>query len=81
MGGQGKYPREWLAQVPAIVFARLSNSEIRIILHPGSGLAGGGVPREVPIDKMPVDLRMPNTLLWVELDDSMEIVRIWRRDP
>jgi hypothetical protein len=26
-----------------------------------------------------VGLRMPNTLLWVELNDSMQVVKIWRR--
>ena len=77
---QSKYPREWLEQVPAVVFARLSNTEIRILLHPGNGLAEGGAPRDIPIDQVPADLRMPNTLLWVQLDHKMQVARVWKRD-
>jgi hypothetical protein len=80
MQGQSKYPREWLEQVPAVVFARLSNTEIRIFLHPGNALAEGGAPRDIPIDQIPADLRMPNTLLWVQLNDNMDVARVWKRD-
>jgi hypothetical protein len=79
--GPTKYPREWLEQVPAAVFARLNNAEVRILLHPGNGLAEGGAPRDIPIEQIPVELRMPNTLLWVQLDDDMRIARVWKRDP
>lgn len=50
------------------------------ILDPGVGHAGGGAERNVHASLVPAELRMPNTLLWVELNDSMEIVRVWRRD-
>jgi hypothetical protein len=75
-----KYPREWLDRVPAVVFASLIPDEVRIILFPGVGLAEGGAPRDVPTTLIPFELRMPNTPLWVQLDDDMNIVRVWRRE-
>ena len=75
-----KYPREWLERVPALVFGCLLSGEIRIVLHPGVGLADGGAPRDVPTELIPPELRMPNTLLWVQLNDNMQIIRVWRRE-
>lgn len=75
-----KYPREWLERIPAVVFACLIPGEFRIMLHPGVGLADGGSPLDVPVDEIPFDLRVPNTPIWVQLDDSFRIMRIWRRD-
>lgn len=75
-----KYPADWLKKVPAVVFGSLARGQIRVLLHPGNGLADGGAPRDVPAVQLPVDLRMPNTLLWVELDESMSIARVWKRD-
>jgi hypothetical protein len=75
-----KYPREWLERVPAVVFACLIPRELRITLHPGAGLADGGAPHDVPIEIVPPELRLPNTPLWVQLDDAMNVVRAWRRD-
>ncbi len=75
-----KYPREWLERVPAVVFACLLPGELRIIVHPGVGLADGGAPWNVPIDLIPPELRMPNTPLWLKLDEQMNILEVWRRD-
>jgi hypothetical protein len=75
-----KYPREWLERVPAQVFACLIPGELRIILHPGVGLADGGIPWNVSMSKIPFELRMPNTPLWLELDDDLNILRVWRRE-
>ena len=75
-----KYPAEWFERIPAVVFASLSAGEIRIILHPGVGLAQGGAPRDIPVEQIPFELRIPNTPLWVQLDESMNVVRVWRRD-
>ena len=75
-----RYPREWLARVPAVVFASLQAGELRLILHPGAGLADGGVPRDVPIAQIPPELRMPNTPLWIHFDDDWNIVRVWGRE-
>ena len=74
------YPREWLDQVPAVVFACLLPGELRIILHPGVGLADGGAPHDVPAALVPPDLWLPNTPLWVQLGDDMRVVRVWRRE-
>jgi hypothetical protein len=79
MTAAGKYPRECLERVPAEVFCCLIAGEMRIILCPGIGLAQGGAPRDIPMDLIPFDLRVPNTHLWVQLDDDMNIVRVWRR--
>ena len=76
MGTASKYPREWLERVPAEVFACLIPGELRITLLPGVGLANGGAP----IGLEPFELRMPNTRLWVRLDDDMNVTRAWRRE-
>jgi hypothetical protein len=74
------HPRKWLDRVPAVVFGCLLPGELRILVHPASGLAEGGAPRNVPIELIPPELRMPNTPLWLELDERMKIMRVWRRD-
>lgn len=78
--GDTKYPKEWLDRVPAIVFGSLYPGEIRIVLRPGSGLAQGGAPRDIAVDNVPPELRIPNTPLWVRLDDKLNVVMIWHRD-
>ena len=65
------------AKVPAVVFAHLLADEIRIILAPGYGM--GGAPRDIPLQLVPVALRLPNTRIWVQLNDQGSIVRVWRR--
>jgi hypothetical protein len=75
-----KYPREWLERVPAVVFACLVPGEFRILLCPGVGLANGSAPRDVPVSQIPFELRIPNAPIWVQLDDDMNVVRIWRRE-
>jgi len=75
-----KYPSELLERVPAVVFASLVPGEIRILLHPGTGLAQGGAPRDVPSNLVPPKLRAPNTALWAKLDQSMNVLAIWARD-
>ena len=75
-----KYPAEWLEKIPAKVFGSLLAGEVRILLHPDSGIADGGAPMNVPVSLIPADLRMPNTLVWVKLDDRMNVVKVWKRD-
>lgn len=79
MTAPDKCPREWRDRVPAVVFACLAPGEIRILLHPGVGLANGGTPWDVPVCVIPPELRIPNTPLWIQLDESMHVVRVWRR--
>ncbi len=75
-----RYPKEWLDRVPAEVLACLVTGELRIIVLPGDGHVNGGVPRDVPAELIPPELRMPNTRLWLQLDDDMSILRVWRRE-
>jgi hypothetical protein len=81
MSDLGKYPPEWTERIPAEVFACFIPGEMRIILLPGVGLANGGAPRDVPMDLIPFELRVPNARVWVELDaQRREVIRVWRRD-
>ena len=73
-----KYPREWLDRVPAVVFGCLLPRELKIVVFPGVGLADGGILRDVSMELVPFELRMPNTPLWLQLDDDLRIIRIWR---
>jgi hypothetical protein len=75
MDTKGRY-----ARMPAIVFGRLLRDEIRIELLPGNPFADGGAPIDVPLETIPAELRIPNTLLWVSISlDAKKILRIWRR--
>jgi hypothetical protein len=47
---------------------------------PGVGLADGGIPTDVPMDLVPVDLRTPNTNIWVRLDEEGHVQEVWRRE-
>jgi len=75
-----KYRKEWLERVPAQVFACLIPGEVRIIVLPGNGHVDGGAPWNVPVETIPPELRMPNTPLWLQLDDELKILRVWRRE-
>jgi hypothetical protein len=81
MSDSRNYPREWTERIPAEVFACLVPGEMRIILLPGVGLANFGAPRDVPMDLVPFDLRVPNARLWVQMDEHMrDVIRVWRRE-
>lgn len=80
MSDSRKYPREWTERIPAEVFACLIPGEMRILLCPGVGLANGGAPRDVAMDLIPFELRVPNARLWVQMDEELrEVIRVWRR--
>ncbi|MCE5302554.1 MAG: hypothetical protein LLF97_05525 [Planctomycetaceae bacterium] len=80
MTSDTRYPRKWLDRIPAEVFACLKAGELRLTVMPGVGLANGGSPCDVPIDKVPPNLRMPNTKLWIRMNDAWEIQEVWQRD-
>jgi hypothetical protein len=80
MTSNPRFHSEWFQQVPAVVFGCLLPSELRITLCPGHGMADGGAPCDVPMDIVPIELRIPNTPLWVQFDDNQSVVRIWRRE-
>jgi hypothetical protein len=65
--------------VPAIVVGCLSPGTIRIIIHPGCGLADGGIPQDVAATSIPPDLQMPNTELWLECDQQGNMTAVRRR--
>ena len=71
---------EWLDRVPAEVLACLAPGELRIIVLPEVGHVNGGVPRDVPVELIPPELRMPNTRLWLQLDEDMHVLWVWRRE-
>jgi hypothetical protein len=75
-------PLETIQSAPAVVFARLTDDTIRIIIFPGFEMADGGIPYEVPIEVVPPELRMPNTKLEVVLErETKRVVAVKRQDP
>jgi hypothetical protein len=66
-------------RIPGEVFACLRTGELRITLSSGSGMAEGGAPRDVPIELVPTELRLPNTKLWVQLNDAFEVESVTER--
>jgi hypothetical protein len=81
MTAAGKYPPEWLERLPAEVFACLVPGELRITLCPGGGMGDGRAQMDIPIARVPFELRMPKTPLWVQLDENWNILRAWRQEP
>jgi len=76
-------PQENLSRIHRIhgqVFARLVEDELKISLLPGSGMASQGPLRDVPIEMVPIDSRLPNSLLWVTLGPGSEILQVEHRD-
>lgn len=67
-------PRQSL---PAVVFAHLLPGELRIVVHPAEGQ--GGAEWDISIDLVPPDLRVPNTLVWVEVDPEFKVCRVTKR--
>jgi hypothetical protein len=64
----------------ATVVGCLTPGEIRIHLFPPEGWVSRGAPRDVPTDLIPPDLRMPNSKLWVRLNQQREIIAAWGGD-
>ena len=59
---------------PVRVLACLTTDRITVHVHPGQGLADGGVPVEVETSLIPIDLRMPNSqLLLLMRKDTSEL--------
>jgi len=73
------YPAEWRERIPGRVFACLQRGELKILVCPGADMVNGGVLTDVPIKIVPFELRMPNTNVWLKFDESMRVVRVWRR--
>jgi len=75
-----RYPREWLDRVSAVVFGCLLRGELRINVYPNLGLADGAAPWDVSVNDIPFELRLPNTRLWLQLDENFKIMRAWLRE-
>lgn len=71
--------REGFTQVPAVVFGCLLPGELRLDLFPDNGFAEE-IYIEAPTELIPPELRMPNTPLYLELDENLEIVSVWKRE-
>jgi hypothetical protein len=54
----------------------LTPGEIRVVLLPGRF---HGETLDLPTSAVPFELRMPNTPLWVQVDDGGGVVHVWRR--
>lgn len=69
-----------LSQIaPARVSHVVNRSTIQLIVLPGVGLADGGIPRDVPLELVPLALRMPNTMLTVKMEGGA-IVEVRAQD-
>jgi hypothetical protein len=66
-------------EIPATVMAVLTRTSIKIVLLPGVGMADGGIPVDIPIDLVPFELRIPNSLLTVTVNNA-NIVAVRSRD-
>lgn len=58
-------------EIPARVIAVLTQSTNQVLLFPGAGLADGGIPTEIPLDLVPPDLRLPNTMVTVTMESGI----------
>ena len=67
-------------EIPARVIAVLTRSTIQLLLCPGAGLADGGIPTEVPLDIVPPELRLPNTMMIVTMENG-RITGVRPREP
>jgi|SRR5580704_7277435 hypothetical protein len=73
--------RERRRTVPATVVGCLLAGELRLLLWPSRTADKPGFPRDVPIDLVPPDLRMPNSTLWLDMDSHGTILRVRQRLP
>lgn len=66
-------------KIPVRVFACLTTNRFTVLMHPGQGLADGGIPVEVATSLIPFDLRMPNAEVFILMrKDTSEIVKVLR---
>jgi hypothetical protein len=53
--------------VPARVMYMPTRDTVKILLAPGQGMVDGGVSADIPLELVPVDLRIPNKELLVTI--------------
>lgn len=63
-------------KIPAEIFGSFHPGEIKINLHTAAGQVQ---TKDVPVQVVACELRMPNTKVWVSLDENGEVVGVWDR--
>jgi hypothetical protein len=66
-------------RVRAVVLGCVIPGELRIVLEPGVGHVDGGVHSNIATQIVPVELRMPNSCLWIDFDAERRAVRVLKR--
>jgi hypothetical protein len=66
--------------VRAEVLAVLNSATVRVVLAPGEGLAHGGIHCDLAADLIAPSLRLPGTMLWVQLDGAGRVLSASRRE-
>ena len=64
-------------KIPAEIFGSFCPGEIKINLHTATGQVQ---IKNVPVQVVACELRMPNTKVWVSLDENGEVVGVWDRN-
>jgi hypothetical protein len=66
--------------VRAEVLAVLNSATVRVVLAPGEGPVDGGIHCDLAADLIAPSLRLPGTMLWVQLDGAGRVLSASRRD-
>ncbi|QDU00405.1 hypothetical protein V6x_00780 [Gimesia chilikensis] len=70
------------SKVSAKALASLRPGYLTVYIGYGQGLADGGIPYEVPIDDIPIDLRLPNSEFTAIIDPANSgIIGVERKTP
>lgn len=67
--------------VPGTVLALLAPATVDIVLFPGSGQADGGIRVTVPLEKVALDARVPNTKLEIVVHRRTRAIVEVKRQP
>jgi hypothetical protein len=65
-------PPEGILKAPAKVLGCLRPGYLTVFVGHGIGMANGGMPVDVPMDRVPFNLRMPNSEVTVVIDRTNE---------
>lgn len=70
-----------LYRSPARVLGCLTPNTITVVVLPDNGMADGGVPTQLPVEMVPPELRMPNSVfdLWYSPNDHA-YTQVLRKD-
>jgi hypothetical protein len=65
-----------ILKAPVKVLGCLRPGYLTVIVGQGLTMADGGIPYDVPVDLVPLDLRMPNSEFTVVLDRTVGVERL-----